>query len=84
MRTIGAPLANRLVVFVIRPFRQTFRAGSEVLALPACHPLRIAEYSVRSLSLSHVDVTLVASITRYLVRETERSIGAIESSDSAE
>lgn len=62
VRTVGTPLANRLVVFVIRPLRQTFRACPEGLAFSARHPVRIAEYSVRSLRLSHVDVTLVTSV----------------------
>lgn len=84
VRTIGTPLANRFVVFVIWPLRKTFRAGPEILALSASHPVRVAEYSVRSLRLSYVDVTFVASVARYFVRETEGGVGAIESSNSAE
>lgn len=84
MRAIGAPLANRSVIFVIRPLREAFRAGPEILALSPRHPFRIAEYSVRSLRLGDVDVTLVAPVARYLVREAEGSVGAIESGDRAE
>lgn len=84
MRTVGAPFADRLVFFVVRPFRQTFSASFEALTLSGSHPIRVAEYSVRSLRLNNVDVTSVITVARNFVREAERVIDAINGGDSAE